>query len=556
MRTSIARSFVTMLSACLLPLFAIGTTAGAQPLDTISCNEMLLPQRVSKGSKVGPDACKMQEVDMRIDARGFRRVDIGLDGTIEGYLPKTGMYINYFTSAPDLVFPTGLNPGPIFHGIARYKADSGASMTLVYPREKWNGKLWVTVHGRGRSFKRGNLKAWDRNLDRQEPTSDLEKYEVLVLAKGYALAKTRRTSETLGGDVEVTLEDGTFYPERNLNDNAQYVIDFALLAKRTLQKRLGKAPTRTYFYGHSAGGRIGRSLNYTPGLNRAPDGKPVFDGILADDSATGLWLPIVMKDGKDVLFATEAERAGFVPQLEVTHQLYNAVSPGEKAAWASANYLLNKRENARILAEKGLGAKHRMYEVRGVSHSGGENLPNGRRGDIEILDLSKMMDRFQDMLDAWVDKGVAPPPTRSDWPPLGDKDGDGELEQPGLAYPEVACPLGVYYQYPPSTGRNGTTVTGFAPFTGQGLEPLDGRGVFVDMNRNLLWDLRETPTAAWRRLGLLGGGEELTRDRYVACVERTAQQLAREGFFRPEVAAWYASEARTTDLQPKPSNHP
>ena len=77
-------------------------------------------------------------------------------------------------------------------------------MTIVYPREKWNGKMWVMVHGRGRSFKRGNLKPWDKNLDRAKPSGDLTKYETVMLSKGYAVVKTHRTSDTLGGDVKVT----------------------------------------------------------------------------------------------------------------------------------------------------------------------------------------------------------------------------------------------------------------------------------------------------------------------------------------------------------------
>ena len=63
---------------------------------------------------------------------------------------------------------------------------------------------------------------------------------------------------------------------------------------------------------------------------------------------------------------------------------------------------------------------------------------------------------------------------------LGDVNGDGTIENPGVAFPEVACPLGVYFPFPNSTA--GTT--SFAAFTGKGLEPLDGNNVFVDMNRN------------------------------------------------------------------------
>ncbi|MBA2305865.1 MAG: hypothetical protein H0W08_24975 [Acidobacteria bacterium] len=423
-------------------------------------------------------------------------------------------------------------------------------MTIIYPEAgSWNQKVWVTVHGRGRSFKQGSLRAWNRNLDPERPAADLTKYETLMLSKGYAVVKTYRSSDTLGGDVQVTLADGTFYPERNLNDNAQYIIDFTLVAKKTIEQRLGNGPRRTYFYGHSAGGRIGRSLNYTPGLNRNVAGQPVFDGILADDSATGLWLPVVMKNGKDVLFETDAARAGFVPQLEISHQMYNAESPGEKAPWVSTNYLENKRQNARLLRDKGLAAKHRMYEVRRISHSGGDTLPDGRRGDTQILDLSRVMDRFIDMLDAWVDKSVPPPPTRSDWAELGDIDGDGDIEQPALAFPEVACPMGVYHQFPASSGPGGGGVTGFAPFSGEGLEPLDGRGVFVDMNGNRVWDERETMTQAWQRLGLLPRGDQLTAERYASCVNGAARRLRDEGFFSDRTVSQYVAAARAVKVQ-------
>ncbi len=536
----------------LLALGSASTAPQAQVGRPASCDRSLLPQRDSRGKQVGPTSCLMTETDVTFEGRTFRRLDVGLDGTVEGYLPKTGMYINYFSNAPDLVFPSGMNPGPIYHGVANYLRDTGAAMVIVYPadRKAWNGKLWVTVHGRGRSFKGGTLRAWNKNLDPADPTRDLDKYEKLMISKGYAVVKTHRTSATLGGDVEVTLDDGTFYPAKNLNDNAQYIIDFTEVAEKLVQQRLGRAPARTYFYGHSAGARIGRGLNYVPGLNVGRDGKPIFDGILADDSATGLWLPIVMKDGKDVLLATEEARRGFVPQLEVSHQMYNAESPGEKAPWISTNYLENKRRNARVLRDKGLSAKHRMFEIRGVSHNGGESLPNGRRGDVEILDLSKMMDRFIDMLDAWVDKGVAPPPTRSDWAELGDADRDGRIEHPALAFPEVACPLGVYFQYPPSGGADGVGSTFFAAFTGTGLEPLDGRQLFADMNRNGVWDFRETPTQAWRRLGLLRTEEELTPEKYAACVQAAAAALRKDGFFSEKTAERYAQQAKTTNLRP------
>jgi hypothetical protein len=271
-------------------------------------------------------------------------------------------------------------------------------------------------------------------------------------------------------------------------------------------------------------------------LNARPDGKPAFDGILADDPAAGTWYPVVMKDGRDVLFATDAGKAAFVPEIDVSHQMYNNIWEPKHPSWMSDSFLENKRTSARMLRDKGI-TRFRMYEIRGVSHAGGES--EGRRGEIQNLDLARVMDRFIDMLDAWADGGVAPPPTRSDWPELGGLSGDGGSAHPALAFPEIACPLGVYFPYPESTSG----ATSFAAFTGRGLEPLDGKHVFVDMNRNGVWDTRETPTEAWRRLGLLRPNEALTRERYVACVRRAARRLGDEGFFSGKTVSAYIAQA-------------
>ena len=514
--------------------------SAAQP--PTPCDDSLLPARAVLGRHVGPSSCLMLQSDVTSDGRAFHRIDIGLDGTVDGYLAKVGNYKEYFTNSPDLVFPQTWGPRPIFFAVARYERDKGAAMTIVYPGERaaWNRKVFVMVHGRGVSFKDGSLKPWDSNA------GDLDKYDRLLLAKGYAVVKTHRSTVENIGEITATLQDGTTVDYVAFNDTARYVVDFTDVARTIIAKRIGNA-TRTYFYGHSAGARIGRGLNYTPGLNVGRDGKPFFDGFLNDDPAAGTWYPVVMKDGRDVLFATEADRTAFVPQIDIAHQMYNNIWPPRHPQWMSSSYLENKRNNARILRDKGLATKFRMYEVRSISHSGGENLTDGKRGPLEILDLSKMMDRFVDLLDAWVEEGVAPPPTRSDWAELGGVDRDGTIENPALAFPEVACPLGVYYSYPEST--SGTTA--FAAFTGEGLEPLDAKNVFVDMNRNGVWDYRETPTGAWRRLGLLKKDETLTRDAYVACVARAANPLRQDGFFSDRTAALYRDRAKTTDLRPR-----
>lgn len=524
---------------------AIGPTTGlvslrAQP-QAASCDALLLQPRDVRGQKVGPSSCLMQETAVTLAGRAFRRLDIGLDGSVDGFVTRTGDYKEYLTNAPDLVFPQTADEGPRFLAIAKYQRDKGAAMTVIIPSEAaaWNGKVWVTVHGRGRSFKDGNLRAWNKNLDPANPIADLNKYDRLMLSKGFALVKTHRTSSEGLGEIAATLDNGNTIDDIAFNDSARYIMDFASVAQNAIAKHLGKPPARTYFYGHSAGARIGRGLNYTPGLNVDRDGTAFFDGVLADDGAAGGWLPVLFKGGKDVLLTSDADKAKFVPQIDISHQMYNNIWPSKRPDYMSASYLANKRSNARILREKGLTSKHRMYEVRGISHSGGEGFPDGRRGELQILDMSKLMDRFIDMLDAWVERQTPPPPSRSDGPALRQA---GML--PAIAMPEIACPVGVYHPFPNSVA--GTTA--FAAFTGKGLEPLDQQNVFVDMNRNGIWDERETPEQAWRRLGLLAANESLTRERYVSCVQNAARALVAEGFLAEATGAWYIEQAKTAEM--------
>jgi hypothetical protein len=526
--------------------FAVQAAQESTPGAAVSCNDFLPGPRDVNGQRVGPASCVMRETDIRYEDRTYKRVDVGLDGSVDGFAAKVGDYKDYFTNGPDLVFPQTWGPRPVLFGVAKYERAKGAGMTIVYPAGNagWNGRIFVTVHGRGRSFKEGNLKPWDKNFNPASPLADLDRYERLMAAKGYAVVKTNRTSSEGLGEITATLEDGSTVDSVAFNDSARYITDFSEVARSLLLKRLGRAPVHVYMYGHSAGARIGHSINYTPGLNVGRDGTRLFDGLLLDDPAAGTWYPVVMKDGKDVLLTTAAEKAAFVPQIDVAHQMYNNIWPPAHPAWMSSSYLENKRNNARILRDKGVG-NYRMYEVRGTSHSGGESLPDSmQRGDLQNIDVSKVMDRFIDMLDAWVDKGTAPPPTHSDDPSLGGGDA-----HPALALPEIACPLGVYYNYPETVSG----ATAFAAFTGKSIEPLNGKNVWVDMNRNGVWDYRETPTQAWRRLGLLKATETLTQEKYAACVQSAADALRKEGFFSDKTAEWYASHAKTTDLTAKDS---
>jgi hypothetical protein len=159
---------------------------------------------------------------------------------------------------------------------------------------------------------------------------------------------------------------------------------------------------------------------------------------------------------------------------------------------------------------------------------------------VQILNLWRLMDGVIDLIDNWVEKGSAPPPTRSDDPTVG--------AQAAIDLPETACPLGRYFPYPSLRGTDGVGSTGFAPYDGTSLEPLDGQLQFVDMNGNGRRDKRETITEAWRRLGLLERGQTFNRATYVACVENAVAQLRKDNFITEAIGKLYIEEARTTEL--------
>src|SRR2546428_13664957 len=126
----------------------IAASASAQVPEK-SCDRFLLPPRPVKEKTVGPTSCLMQETSATHEGRALTRLDVGLDGTVDGYLAKVGNYKEYFSNSPDLVFPQTWGPREILFGVAAYERAKGASMTIVFPRDRnaWNSKIWVTAHG-------------------------------------------------------------------------------------------------------------------------------------------------------------------------------------------------------------------------------------------------------------------------------------------------------------------------------------------------------------------------------------------------------------------------
>ena len=536
-----------------------GQTSANQPV-TSSGKEFMVPQKEVNGKLVGQEDVLIQEVVITDSGRQYRRLDVGVSGTLEGWVVKEGPRTNHFASDPQFTFSQSGNEYRRFHGILRYEASKGMGMTIIYPEggTGWNRKLFVTVRGSEGSFRGGSLKPWNENYNSSQPLVDITPYERVMLAKGYAIAKTRRNAGS-PGDYSATLDAGEIVEGRNLNVHTSLLLDFIRLAENLVKTRLGEEPSRTYWFGHSAGGMNGRLMNYVPELNINENGELIIDGFLNSDSGGGRFLPVLMEKGKDTLFAAEKDRQRFAKTIEIPLQLKSdRLSDPHLPHWLSPAMLINLRTNTKILKEKGLGDKIRMYEVRGVAHfaggyhsainlaSRGVSLGNG--SDVVLLDLSGLMDGLIDLLDNWVENDIAPPASKSDWLELGDVDGDGVNENEAIALPEVACPLGLYYQYPPSIRRPDGRWTGFATFDGQSLEPLDGRGVFVDMNLNRYLDHRETVDQAWHRLGLLKPGEKFSRSKYQACVEAAVDKLKQEKLITERVAARYIQEASETDL--------
>ncbi len=175
-----------------------------------------------------------------------------------------------------------------------------------------------------------------------------------------------------------------------------------------------------------------------------------------------------------------------------------------------------------------------------------------------------------------MEQDVAPEPTRSDAYDLGDEDGDGQIENPAVALPEIACPTGVYYEFP--EGVRGPGRTGFASylrkrqpavnadteslppgFDEEWLEPLDSRGYLVDMNKNHVRDTRDSITEAWQRraregkkYGVLGPEEVLAHVRYVSCVARVASEFLEQNLLSESAVLDYIRKAINSDVGKAP----
>ena len=497
----------------------VGDGANAEQVDAI-LRSIVVEHRNESG---GQDA----------DGRSLRVIDIGLTGAIEGYVVLRGpvpelsadryswLYDvpalclpqeDLLVVDPDLPYPLPLAAGsgntsqPVL-AAGRFDASDGAGMHLICPAEPadWNGKLFLIQHGSAAYMSMDACYAGD--CEGEAPPGTLlacdpsgvtpglgaNLFAEVMIDRGYAVAWLRKdASRPPGGFSKAALADGRVIRTTHVA-HAGLAVALARFVQREVEAAMGRAPERTYYYGHSGGGVTGRVVNVS-GANVRPDGGAVIDGFLLDDPGNGLYLPVVIDQGRDVLLASAREREHFRPQIDISRQLYRP-----------ASYLEAKRLNTRLLVAKDLGAVHRTYELRGVSHFDAGQA--GAAGSIHFLDLGPFMAAMIDVLDRWVSLGDSPPTSREDVPG----------SEPALALPEIACPLGVYAA--PAGGPR----TRFAPF--------DGR------------EGRETLDQAWHRLGLLESGERFTLAAYRARLGEAALRLAEAGFLPIEGVRWYETEA-------------
>ncbi|MBI4456047.1 MAG: hypothetical protein HY644_09135 [Acidobacteria bacterium] len=556
----------------------------AQNPSSKDCSSYIGPTKTVSGRTVGPKTCAIVEKRSIRNVYGvaYTRIEMGISGSIEGYTVKdNSRYSGYFSDVPEYSLAQRWHFGLYYHGIGAYQSEQGSGMTIFIPESPadWNGKMFITVHGSAQYPPVGELVA--RKPDQYNRLMGNNSYVGLMIDQGYAVAYTRRSGTKFGsrsGSEQVTLDDGTVLNDKAYDYHVGLIQDFTRLARNFVQASLGRKPTHTYYYGHSAGTALGHLINYIPGANLDADGNKIYDGMLADDAGGGLYMPTlrvvrsgdhsvfsVKPDDTDHLVFDEAHKKAFAYQIDIAHQAYAGND------YVLGDYISNKRQNARLLVEKGLSAKTRTYEIVGVSHSdAGRVWPSEAAS--QNLDLSGIFDGLIDVLDRWVEAGVEPPATRSDAYDLGDVNRDGRNENAAIELPEVACPTGVYYEFPPGVKTPGRT--GFAAylreprpavnadteplpagFDKEWLEPLDSRGYLVDLNKNTVRDTRDSMEQAWRRrgaegkrYGVLRPNERLTHARYVSCVAASASELLQQGLLKDHAALDYIRRAIDSDI--------
>ena len=186
-------SFHLILAAAFWVAWAPGTTLEAQDATPPTLENCFEVGKTVQGRLVGPETCRITREIRIANVHGvaYRRIEMDISGSIDGYTVKNGPRIVNFTDVPELSMGQQGNLGPYFHGVGVYRSDKGSGMTLFIPEssEDWNGKLFVIVHGGTRPYQPvGDLV--NRTPNRYNPLMGATHYAGLMIDKGYAVAYT------------------------------------------------------------------------------------------------------------------------------------------------------------------------------------------------------------------------------------------------------------------------------------------------------------------------------------------------------------------------------
>ncbi|HEY3866887.1 MAG TPA: hypothetical protein VGM10_00980 [Actinocrinis sp.] len=537
-RALTAAAALTALVATVAPAGAAATSSTSSPAD---CSSLLAPNVTVAGYSVGETSCQITGTSKFTDDTGgsWTEQDLAVSGTAAGYVDPATTTANFrmdLTDVPDILFPQFGIPTwvPAEGSYSGGTGQNGAGLSVLYPNDPaaWNGKDVLIMHGQSNDTPIGPIVPQQAGGPLPEDTFDNLFADEWVDA-GYAVIYVRRPAAS---GVTATTADGTAVPS-SLNDNIHMVEQLLATGQKLLTGVLGRPASTTYEYGHSAG-TIWAELDNESGFNTLPSGAHVISGFVFDDPGGGLPLPLSMAQGN--VLGDGGNWASYPPGSYLPQSIRRQMVPGIVLAHAdylsthtwlpTVTYLDLKQEAQQLYIQEGLGEKVRTYVIAGVSH-----ISNSTGSPPGTLDYGLLMQSVIPMLNAWVTKATAPPPSIAGPP------GDTSVNQQ-LQLPDIACPMGIRYPWPYPDG--GPTETGFVPYgNGTTLEPINSQGVLVTVNGAGYRTTLPSLDQAWAQLGLIGRGQSVTAHTYQQCVAHAAAGLQAQHLLSAAAVAQYTDQA-------------
>src|SRR5579871_3470691 len=95
-----------------LPLMFVLAASDARPANDersvaaqpASCTQFMAPKSRVDAKQVGQEECRMIDYGVVESAKNYHRIDVGISGTLSGYIVKDGPRQNHFTSEPDFTY--------------------------------------------------------------------------------------------------------------------------------------------------------------------------------------------------------------------------------------------------------------------------------------------------------------------------------------------------------------------------------------------------------------------------------------------------------------------